>query len=224
MRMRVAATVAILLAIGTLALRGQADAAPKPKMISDTWELNIKAEQPQPILVRVPGQAKRQLFWYMRYKLTNRTGAKQIFVPEFLMYTDTGQVLRAGQGIPDNVFTDIKKHHREPLLNNMAAMTGVILHGEDNSKLGVAIWPDFDAKAGRFDIFIGGLSGETAKIKLPVPVEVEEKIPGTRKHIKVIKNTASLTKTLKLTYSSHGEAAGRINKGVKKEDEKWLMR
>lgn len=223
MRTRVIATI---LAAWSLGLHDidRAAAAPKPEIVPSQWQLDIKIEQPEPIQVYMPGRAKPETFWYVRYKLTNRTGVKQIFVPEFLLYTNTGQVLRAGKRVPSSVFNAIKTRHNVPLLRNMTSMTGVILHGADNSKLGVAIWPDFDPEAGRFDIFIGGLSGETAEIDLPRPIMVEERIPGTKKARKVTMTRAVLTKTLRLTYSIPGEAKARINTPVTEISRKWMMR
>lgn len=208
--MRITLIVVALVTLVSPVMLNRAEAAPKPAPVPITWELDIKTESPMLIEVSLRDEVKPQRYWYMRYTLTNKTAEKQIFVPEFLLYTDTGQVLRAGKRIPSTVFNAIKKRHNEPLLKNMISMTGVILTGADNTKKGVAIWPDFDPKAGRFDVFIGGLSGETKEISLPRPVGDMSKI--------------ILSKTLNFTFMIDGEAAARPNTPVRQRSQKWLMR
>ena len=76
----------------------------------------------------------------------------------------------------------------------MDGLTGKLLQGEDNAKSGVAIWRDFDAKAGAFDLLLGGLSGETAEIQLPKPIEVVETDTDGKETV-VLKSKAILSKT-----------------------------
>lgn len=205
---------------------GQAQTAPKPSIIPVSWQLEIKVERPQPIEVFFPGQAKPKLYWYLRYTLINNTGRDQIFVPNFLLYTETGQTILAGKKIPLLVFQNIKKRHNQPLLQTRTNMTGKILQGLDNAKQGVAIWPDFDPVAGKFDVFIGGISGETVEVTLPKPVVVTEKVISGNKRItkKVRKSKVTLHKVLHISYSISGEAAARISTIVQILSKTWLMR
>ena len=179
----------------------------------------------RPTFVEVYDQRDRKAkgYWYMIYTVTNSTPDNQLFVPEFLIYTDTGQVLRAGQRIPSAVYSAIKRRHNAPLLRDMTSMTATILRGRDNARRGVAIWPNFDPATGQFDVFIGGLSGETAEVSLPKPIKVPEKdISG--KDRMVLKKVMVLTKTLQLTYSMIGEAAQRGRNPVEMVSKKWVMR
>ncbi len=214
--------VAALALAGVLAIfAGSAQTAPKPDLVPLSWQLDIKAEQPRPIEVYLPGQSKPTLFWYMRYTIANKTDEEQIFVPEFLLYTDTGQALRGGRGIPAVVFNRIKKLHNEPLLQTMTRMTGKVLKGRDNVKKGVAIWPDFDPKAGRIDIFVGGLSGETQRITLPKPV----KVPDTDNPDKDKKITSVvISKTLRLRYALLGDVGERKRTRLDERPRIWVMR
>lgn len=221
MKRSVTVTTVVLAAIAVLI--GPADGAPKPSMIPLAWNLNVEIERPEPIEIYLPGEAKPKVFWYLRYKIINRTGEDQIFVPEFVLYTSTGQVLPAGRGIPASAFREIKSRHNQPLLEDMTGITGRIRQGIDNAKQGAAIWPDFDPEAGQFDIFVGGLSGETVEVNLPRPIVVVERdLKGNES--KVTKKSLVLAKTLRLSYAIVGEAAARIRTPAKQLTKTWVMR
>lgn len=200
-----------------------ADPAPKPSIVPTSWELDFDYEVPRPITMILTGEKKSRTFWYMIYTITNRSGADRIFVPEFVLYTDTGMVYRAGERIPAEVFLKIQKRHSNPLLKSLAEITGTVLQGEDNARHSVAIWQDFDHKARGFDIFAAGLSGEVVKIKLPKPVVVTIK-DRTGKIRKVTKTETILSKTLHLNYSLPGIAAARKNTPPGFRGKRWVMR
>lgn len=203
--------VAILAVAAALvmAAAAQSGPAPKPSVVPVSWELEFEYTRVQPITLRLPGEKEPQTFWYLLYTVTNRTGADQIFVPSFVLFTDTGQVLRAGQGVSTTVFKAIHKRHKNPLLKDLVHTAGRILQGEDNARYGVAIWRDFDPAGRKFDVFIGGFSGERAKVDLPSPVEVTEEGPDGKTR-KVTKTEVILAKTLRLSYAIPGEAPARV--------------
>ena len=198
-------------------------AAPSPSEVPVSWEIEIHFETPQAIEVPIAGEAGVRRFWYLRFTVTNETGEDRIFVPECTLYTDTGQILRAGQNVPTTVFKAIQKLYNDPLMTDLTGVTGKLLQGEDNAKTGVAIWPDFDPKAGMIDIFIGGLSGETAQVQLPTPIQVTEMDAKGDLHV-VEKTKVILSKTLHLSYSIPGEAAARLRTKAKLLKEDWVMR
>ena len=201
----------------------EAGSYPKPSIVPTSWQLEFEYQSPRCITLRLPGESKARTYWYMLYTVINRTGADRIFVPEFILYTDTGKVYRAGKHVPSEVFHAIQSRHNNPLLMSMAGITGPLLQGEDNAKDGVAIWPDIDPKARAFDIFIAGLSGERVEIKLPVPTKVTV-IGKDGKPIEKVTNTAILSKTLHLQYRLPGEPAGRANLVLKPIKKEWVMR
>lgn len=216
-------TAAFLGVLSIALVVGEAQTAPKPSPVPVQWELDIDVRKPQPIKVLLPGEARPKLFWYMTYTVSNHTGAEQVFVPEFVLYTDNGQILRAGQGVPMAVFDAVRKGVNDPHLRDTVGVAGKLLQGDDNAKTGVAVWPDFDPQAGGFDVFIGGLSGETAEVKLPEPIEVEQRdIKGNVK--KVTKDKLILSKTLDLKYGIPGEAADRIHVTPTLTGKDWVMR
>lgn len=200
-------------------------APPKPSEYPVSWQLDIDYQAPRPIMVTEPGQTKPKLFWYMTYVATNNTNEEQMFVPSFTLYTDTGEILPAGRNVPAAVVQAIRKLHRNPLLQEVSAVTGTILRGEDNAKDGVAIWPDFDPKAGKVDIFVGGLSGEVAVVKLPQGTTIKVTEPDGFGHEKTVdKDQIILSKTLRLRYSIPGEAKARPSTPATFVEKEWLMR
>ena len=219
---RLAVIATIVLTIGAI-LVDTARTAPKPSEVSNAWQLDIDYKAPQPIMIQVPGEAKPRLFWFMQYTVTNHTGQDQIFVPEFTLFTDTAQVIKAGQRVPAGVFDKIKSLYNNPLLNDVSTITGKILQGDDNAKDGVAIWSDFDPKATSFDVFVGGLSGETAQITLPQPMEVTEVDSDGKKVTKTVEKVV-LSKTLDLSYTVNGDPDNRAKNKAGLTAKNWVMR
>ncbi|MFB3894158.1 MAG: hypothetical protein ACE15C_19310 [Phycisphaerae bacterium] len=220
---RLAATIVLAAALASLLTAPAQTAIPKPSPVASSWQLDIETRTPHAISVLLPGAKERQTFWYMVYTVANHTGSDQTFVPEFTLYTDTGQVLRAGSQVPADVFDFVKRAVNDPHLLDSIAVGGRLLQGDDNAKTGVAIWPDFDPKAGGFDVFIGGLSGESVEISLPSPVEVVQRtLTGTTQQ--VTKDKMVLFKTLELQFSVPGEAAARPRAVVSLEKKDWVMR
>ena len=222
--------VSTALLVGLVAVLPQAMTAPEPFEVPTTWELKFDFDPPQPITVTLPGRKKPSTFWYMLYSVTNLTrnpetgrGADQDFIPEFIMYTDTGQAAVSNRRLPAGVFTSIRKRHNNPLLKGHTEIIGKLLYGKDNAKDGVAIWPDFDPKAGSIDVFVGGLSGETAELKLPRPVTVTKTdtngVETTEVAYKVI-----LHKSLRLSFSVKGETKNRSYAKTKFTARKWVLR
>lgn len=221
MRTALSTTLWMLATLGTFA--GYALTVPEPSDVPVTWELEFRHERPRPIQVLCPGEDKPRTFWYLIFTLTNNTKDDALFAPTFLLYTDTGQVIPSDRKVPPVVFDEIRKAHNLPLLKNLTDVTGKILQGEDNAKDGVAIWSDFDPQAGAIDIFVGGLSGETAEVKLPAPITVTEPDPYGKMQT-VTKDKILLVKTRRLNYKVPGEAAARFVTEARLVKEEWVMR
>jgi len=196
---------------------------PKPLTVPLQWQLEIELGDFRPIAVRLPDKKEDQIFWYLRYTVTNRSGDDRVFVPEVILYTDTGEIVRAGKQTPMAVFNKIKALYNDPLMKIPTAMTGKLLQGEDNAKSSVAIWPDFDPNAGKVSIFLGGLSGETTSVNLPAPIIVVE--PDWRGQERTVtKDKLLLVKTLELQYAIPGEKAARRHLAPKLTKQHWVMR
>ncbi|MCJ7544509.1 MAG: hypothetical protein MUP47_08105 [Phycisphaerae bacterium] len=220
MRLRAAGLLAAaMIALGV----GQAVTAPKPAEIVTHWQLEASFGDILPIQVTASGEGAPRTFWYMRYKITNTTGQDRVFVPEFILYTDTGELLRAGRNIPGSAFQAIKEVANDPLLLDLSDMAGRLLQGQENAKEGVAIWNDFDPSAAAFDVFVSGLSGETVELKLPKPIRVKE-TDAFGKQVEVVKDKIILAKTLQRHYRISVEAADRSHTALQLAEEQWVMR
>ncbi len=212
---------AVAVALGTIA--SVALCEPKPSKVPSAWELEIQLEQPQAIQVQLPGDKSPRTFWYVRYTVTNHTDQEQLFVPEFVLYTDTGQTLNAWSGVSPLVYNKIKELYNDPLLKDQSGMTGKLLRGEDNAKRGVAIFQSFDPKAGIVDLFVGGLSGETQTMDLPTPITVTEDKDGQK--VEVQKTQVVLSKTLYVKYqfpNSPNQVTARDR--MAEVEKNWVMR
>ncbi len=210
-------------ALAALLLAPVVSAAPRPKLVPTDWELKIEMTDPKVIQVAVPGETRKEIYWYVLYTVTNRTGDDRMFIPTFSLYTDTGQVITAGSGVSVSAFDAIQARHNNPLLKDALAMTGKLLQGADNAKDGVAIFRDIDRKARAFDMFVGGISGESVRTTLPTPVVVEKSnMRGER--VRVSTDKILLHKTLHLSYKLPGEADARTSQTPKRLKRTWVMR
>ncbi len=200
-----------------------AQAAIRPQIIPSEWELKIKVQDVQSVRVRIPGAKAPETFWYILYTVTNQTGKDQTFIPSFTLYTDTGQALRGDSGSSPKIFGAIQARHNNPLLKNGTGVTGKLLQGADNAKDGVAIFRNIDPKARKFDLFVGGLSGETAVETLPVKVKVVQyDLKGVKTTIET--DRIVLQKMLQLAYAIPGEAGARPGMRLRAGKRTWVMR
>ncbi len=157
--------VAMLVLLGIIHQQ-QANATPEPAIVNPSWSIDFTFENPQPVAF-TDGDGNVRWYWYLPYKVTNKTGDDRLFVPEVVIYNDNGQIINADQNVPPAVFNEVKHLLNNPLLKDSAQIVGKLLKGEDFAKESVAIWPaaadedDVDA----FSVFIGGLHGETQTIK-----------------------------------------------------------
>jgi len=191
-------------------------AAPQPAIVQRPghWTLRVRYEHPRQIALPLAAGGE-QRFWYMIVTVTNRTGLDADFYPTCDLVTDTLQVVPAGRGVPPVVFELIKQRHagKYPFLEPLQGVANRILEGEDNAKDIAIIWQDFDPQAKSFDVFIGGLSNETAVIRHPILTD-ENGSPLP----------VFLRKTLDLTYSLRGDPALRSSVEVVFKGQDWVMR
>lgn len=196
----VALTLAMLHAGPTLA------GHPEPSPTDQSWELEFTHQAPDAIAVD-NAEGEPQWYWYLPYKVTNRTGEKQLFVPEVTIADNNGRVIGAGEAVSPRVFQKIKKRLKNPLLRSPASVAGTILSGEDHAKESVAIWRASPKDVDRFSVFIGGLSGETATVE----------DPGTGEEV-------ILHRTLMLEYTTPGDRKTPENQPVTFQNREWVMR
>jgi hypothetical protein len=112
-----------------------------------------------------------QGYWVLVYEVTNETQKDQRWVPSFTLVTDQGEVLDAGNNVPRKIQTTILETFGDPLLEMQSEVSGALRRGEENASSGLVVW-----KAGREDVraiqvFVSGVSGDTAKAKNPLTGE-----------------------------------------------------
>ncbi|HUO09560.1 MAG TPA: hypothetical protein VM008_14720 [Phycisphaerae bacterium] len=196
---------AALVSAGTLSLAPSARAFPTPSIVPVSWELNFRHGDLQRLITSVNGQSKT--FWYMRYTVINNSGKDVLFTPDFQLSTDTGQVQTAFKDVPNEVTNRITAMYKSATpLYGPNEILGKLLQGEDNAKDGIIVFSNIDPAARDYQVFIAGLSGETAQVDNPV----------THK-------PAVLQKTLILDYTVPGEAIN-IQPAPKLKAVKWVMK
>ena len=158
------ALAAILTWQGVLLAFEEAGVVPK------SWLLTFTHDQPRTIAVTLPDGSVRW-FWYLSYKLVNHTGEDRMFIPEFTIATDAGDIISSGQNVPAAVYPAVAEKLGNPLLESPADIVGKILQGPDYARESVAIWPVPDHDVDQMSIFVGGISGETATVTNPMTGE-----------------------------------------------------
>ena len=207
MMRRVVALVMVAVAMGGAGVAGMERstlAHPIPSIVPVSWELNFRYGPLERMFMPINGQQKA--FWFMRYTVINNSGRDVLFTPSFELVSETGSVSEAFKEVPNEVFSKIKDMYKNQFLQGPTAIYGRLLQGQDNAKDGVIIFTDIDAEARNFQLFVKGLSGETAEVKNPV----------TGKPV-------ILQKTLELDYNIPGQAIG-IEPRPELRSTKWVMK
>lgn len=204
--MRLTAQISLCLAAVALLVVSSTNAAPKPSLLVKTWQFEIEHEAPRPISIKNL-QGDIEWYWYLPYRVTNKTGQDRQLLPEITVTTDQGDVIVAGQNIPARLFKEIQKKERNELLEHPNNMTGKILQGDDFARESVAIWRAFDHDVDKLTIFIGGMSGDTQAIKLPKS-----------------KKEVVLTKMRMVQFLTPGTDVHPQDQSVEQVDEEWVMR
>ena len=207
----------LLLAAGLLALAAVAvplpTAAradfPEPSFAPIAWELDFAHRDPRRIVVQ--GRA----YWYVPYTLTNNTDEERAFFPVIEMVTREAQTVPALDFAPKPVLDAIRRGTRLPIERPREMLGRMILLGEDQAVSSVAVFPEPLDEMGTFDVYFGGLSGETAFVtgRDGEPLTDADGVP-----IRVFK-------TKRLTYRVRGDAVAddRADPTVLERDE-WVMR
>ena len=180
---------------------------PQPHPSPSGWQLEFQYGSMKQIRLVLPGQSQPQTFWYMPYTVTNNTGRDVDFYPRSYLFTDTGQLIEAMQGVDALAYPVIAKLIGRELLEEELFVRGKLLQGEENARESVIIWRDFDPQAIAFKVFISGLSNETAWVNDPMTGQ-----------------KFSLVKTLQLSYGLGGDRDISAELSAQRLDEEWIMR
>ena len=193
---------------------------PEPAPAPVSWELTFRYQDPQRVSVVLPGQRQPVVYWYMLYSVENGGKREVDFYPHFELVTDTLRAVRSEIRVSPEAFQAIQRRSGNPLLLAPEKVIGRLLRGKDRAKHSVAIWRDFDPKAKGFNIYVGGLSGEVAKLKNPTfdPQQPEDATKNRRYYV--------LRKTLVIPYKLPGSESTRALAVPEREvdQQKWVMR
>ncbi|MHC4063725.1 MAG: hypothetical protein ACYSUI_04395 [Planctomycetota bacterium] len=194
-------------------------AAPEPSLSPQSWELDFEFRDPTRITLTLPGDSQPTTFWYLLYSVTNNTGDEIEFYPSFHLVTDTLQVVEGGSNISPRVYEAIRARHKKehPFMVDPPAVFGLLKQGEDNRLTSAAVFRNFDPEASHFTIYVGGLSGELARLSNPAfdPLKAESD-----------KNSRSfvLRKTLAIEYDLPGDSRTRARAVPTRVKRDWVMR
>ncbi len=178
-------------------------AYPTPAASSTRWELDFR-----PGDLRLYRDAyDNQYYWYFTYKVTNRTGADQTWAPTFALFNDASEILNSGIGVPRRVTSDILEMLGNDLMENQYEIIGEIRQGREHAKEGLVIWPAREHEITDMSLFIGGISGETARVTNPLTGE-----------------ELLLRKTLQRDYHIPGNAIGRGTRPADFVRQRWVFR
>ena len=190
-------------ALATVTAVGSAWAYPKPSPVPPRWELEFEPGELRLYVDPVEGSP----YWYFTYQVTNRTGRGLIWAPTLTLFTDAGEIIASGRGVPSRIVADLKQLLGNELLESQNEIIGEIFHGREHAKDGLVVWPAAHLEVNELSIFVAGISGETAAVVNPMTGE------------QVI-----LHKSLQRDYLIPGDALPRGSKPVELIGQRWVMR
>ena len=220
------------LALVFVLIPGYVLAAPEPSPVPKGWNLTFHYQDPQRVEVELPGRSAPTTFWYQLYTVVNTSGQDVMFMPRFELMTSAGAIIPSEDGVSGRVFTAIRERHAKdrPLLQSPAQIVGRLLQGEDNARDGVAIWPDFSAKADKFTVYVAGLSEEASQVPNPayrpgLPETVPQRLAdGTTVPVVANPERFTLHRTLAIHYDLPGDVRTRSTAEPVRTGQEWVMR
>ena len=123
------------------------------------------------------------------------------------LFTDVGDILYSGRGVPSRLEESIRDLLGNPLLETQTEIIGDLLQGPEHERDGVVVWPAANLSVNEMSLFVAGLSGETARVDNPMS------------HEKII-----LRKTLQRDYLVPGDAKPRGSRPIGLVEERWVLR
>ena len=178
-------------------------AFPTPSAFPTRWQLRFEPGEMRLHVDDRTGDA----YWWMPYKVSNYTGTEQYWAPRFVLYTDQGEILDAGQGVPIQVERELLAMLRDDLVERQTSVIGKIFVGEPNALEAIVVWPADSLNVTEMSLFVSGISGETTTVT--DPISGEEKV---------------MQKTFQRDYLVPGDPLARGTEPAKIERDTWVMR
>jgi hypothetical protein len=191
-------------------------AAPQPGLVPP-WQLEVEFADPQRITIQTA--AGPQTYWYVLYRVINRTGKDVQFFPSFRIVTNTLFVVDAGDGVHPAAYDRIKEIHRAdfPFFAPPTKVSGLLLQGVENARESAAVFKTFDPAASSFKVYFAGLAGESQRVNNPA---FDPKQPESKQNPR----SFLMQRTLEVSYDLPGDAVTRSMAQPVRRDRKWVMR
>ncbi len=198
---------------------GAAHAAPEPSVAHTSWELEFTYSDPQRITLTLPGDDHASTYWYIVYTATNTTGDEAEFYPTFDIVTGDLKRIEAGFGVSPSVNDAILTRHKKayPFSVDPMKMYGPLLRGEDNARTSIIVFPEFEDDVNAFTVYVGGLSGEVAKIRNP---RFDRAVQPSDENPMFF----FVRKTLAIGYDVPGDTRTRLEAAPVRTTQAWVMR
>lgn len=205
----VALALCLAMPAARVSAAGVSAAAPQPNAIPSKWEFDFR---PGPLRIahfrRADGTIDR--YFYLTYRITNFSGEDLLFAPDVRLWTDDGDIHRAGRNVPRSVTDEILRRLDDPFLEDQVSIVGTVLQGRANAKEGLLVWPATNLTTDEVRLFFAGLSGET---KVYV---VGRESDDPKRHV--------LRKTRMLRYATPGVFGSENNEELELAEDAWVMR
>jgi hypothetical protein len=217
-RKRIFAVAGLALAIAGGWAWAAPKAAPKAGLIGGSWELDVEFVDPQRITVPLPGGGE-ETYWYVIYRVVNRTGRDVAFFPSFRMVTNTLQVVDGGDGVRPAVYDRIAALHRQqfPFFAPPAKITGTLLQGQENARESAAVFKTFSPEASSFTLYMSGFAGRIDRQTNPAfDVSKPESDDNPRSFL--------FRRTLAVMYDLPGDPQTRASATPIRRNREWVMR
>jgi len=151
-------------------------APPEPSIIPTRWELALEPGPLRVVVLDVPGVGERA-YYYMTYRVTNRSGEDVFFAPMFELATDRGELIAGGRDVPRWVSQELLRRLRNPFLEDQVGIIGPVQQGVEYAKDGLVVWPVGDTAVDELTVHLIGFSGESRTVttrdaKTGKPIEV----------------------------------------------------
>ena len=180
-----------------------AAAYPVPSSFPIRWELQF---QPGPLRLYTD-ELENKHYWYFTYTVVNRTGQDRIWAPNFVLFTDAGEIRTSGQDVPARITTEIYDMLGNELIETQYEILGEILQGREHAREGLVIWPAESMEVTELSLFVSGISGETTRVPHPLTGEM-----------------MVLRKTLQRNYRVPGNPAARGSEPAELVEQGWIFR
>jgi hypothetical protein len=133
----------------------------------DVWTLDFKPGALRLYVDPIDGKH----YHYFTYQVRNRTTDDRMFAPRAELFTDKGEILRSGDGVPTEVSRRLLGLLSQPLMENENQIIGDLRQGKENARDGIVIWKATDLESNEMTIFVTGLSNAFERVKHPITQE-----------------------------------------------------